>query len=104
MDIIEDFDVNENKPIECVIRDRSNPFEEFNDATFLNRFRLPKDTVLLILAEIMTFIHYREGFDRLYFVPPMLQLLITLHLFSSSCFQQTDGQIFGVQQYTEQSF
>ena len=38
-----------------------------NAATFLNRFRLPKDALLRILAEIMTFIHYREGFDRLYF-------------------------------------
>ena len=100
MDILDDIDVNENQPIERVIRDRSNPFEEFNDATFLNRFRLPKDAVLLILAEIMTFIHYREGFDRLYFVPPMLQLLITLHFYSSSCFQRTDGQIFGVHRTT----
>ena len=67
MNILDDIDVNENQPIELVIRDGSNHFEEFNDATFLNRFRLPKDTVLLILAEIMRFIHYREGSDRLDF-------------------------------------
>ena len=64
MDILYDIGVNENQPIECVIHDRSNPFEEFNDATFLIRFRLPNDAVLLMLAEIITFIHYREGFDR----------------------------------------
>ena len=71
MDILDDIDVNENQPIERVIHDWSNPFEEFNDATFLKWFRLPKDAVLLMLAEIITFIHNREGFDRLYFLPPM---------------------------------
>ena len=50
--------------IERVIHDRSNPFEEFNDATFLIRFRLPNDAVLLMLAEMITFIQYREGVDR----------------------------------------
>ena len=64
MDILDDVDVNENQHIEGVIHDRSNPFKEFNDATFLNQFRLPKDVALLMLAEIITFIHYREGFDR----------------------------------------
>ena len=34
MDISDDIDVNENQPIERVIRGRSNPFEEFNDSTF----------------------------------------------------------------------
>ena len=34
MDILDDVDVNENQPIERVIGDRSNPFKEFNDATF----------------------------------------------------------------------
>ena len=58
MYILDDIDVNENKPIECVILDRSNPFEALNYATFLNRFCLPKDAVMLILAEFMTFIHY----------------------------------------------
>ena len=43
---------------------------------------------------------YREGFDRLCFLPPMLQLLITLHFFSSSCFQRTDGEIFGLHRTT----
>ena len=67
MNISNYIDMNENQSIARDIRDGSNPVEEFNDATFLNRFRLPKDAVLLLLAEIMTFIHNREEFDPLYF-------------------------------------
>ena len=97
MDISYVTDGNENQLIERVKRERPYPFEDFNDAKFQISFVYQRSPYY---SQIMTFIYYREGSDRLYFVPPMLQLSITLYFFSFSCFQRTDGQMFGVHSTT----
>ena len=97
MDMLDHIDRVDNEPIGRVIRDRLNPFEEYSERTFINRFRLSKEAVLILLNEINIVDNYKETF---YTVPAMLQLLITLHFFSSSCYQRTDGDIFGIHRTT----
>ena len=58
-----------------IYRDRSNPFELYDDAGFLYRFRLDRNTVLWLLDQL-------EGqLDKIQnkgvSVPPVIQLLVT---------------------------
>ena len=77
MDMQDHIDRVENVPIGRVFRDRLNPFEEYSDRTFINRFRLSKGAVLILLNEI----NVVNDKETVYSVPAMLQLLITLHFF-----------------------
>ena len=85
---------------ERVIRDRLNPFETFDDNTFLNRFRLPKPIVLDLLGQICDN-HEMEGlYQRQTAISPMNQLLVCLHFYGNSSFLRTNGDIFGIHKTT----
>lgn len=67
------------------IRDRSDPFNDYDDVDFRLRFRLPKQSLLIILNEIG---HLLERHSRRnYPVSPVNQLLIALRFFAIGSFQ-----------------
>ena len=77
-----------------IYRDRSNPFELYDDVGFLYRFRLDRNTVLWLLDQL-------EGqLDKIQnkgiSVPPVIQLLVTLQFFGSGSFLRNIGDIFGL--------
>jgi len=44
------FDVHDNKP--RIVLPRSNPYEDYDEKKFRERFRLSKATVALVLTEV----------------------------------------------------
>ena len=73
--------------------DRCNPFELYDGAGFLYRFRLVRNTVLWLLDQL-------EGqLDKIQnkgvSVPPVIQLLVTLQFFGSGSILGNIGYIFG---------
>ena len=77
MDMQDHIDRVENEPIGRIFRDRLHPFEEQSNRIFINRFRLSKEAVLILLNEI----NVVNGKETVHSVPAMLQFLITLHFF-----------------------
>ena len=80
-------DEADNTPaIRRYIRDRQNPFEQYDDDEFKMRFRFNKESVLHgILPKII------EGVAKINNrglpIPPQFQLLATLRYFATSSFQ-----------------
>jgi len=66
------------------IRNMEDPFEKYNDNTFLKRYRFPKLIVMDELVDLLG-IHYYN--NRGLPIPPILQLLTTLRFYATSNFQ-----------------
>ena len=75
-------------------RDRSNPFELYDDAGFLYRFRLDRNTVLWLLDQLEG--HLDKIQNKGVFVPPVIQLLFMLQFFGSGSILRNIGDIFGL--------
>lgn len=75
------------------IRDRANPFEEFNEHQFQIRFRLRK----AICLDILNAIHNDLSKDiRGYCIPAQLQFFVALRFYATGGFLQTIADTFGV--------
>ena len=78
MEVIEIFET----PIRRVVRDRSNPYEDFSDEEFKNRFRFRKETVLSLMQLLSTDLEH--GVSRNNFIPPILQIAATLRFYATA--------------------
>lgn len=81
------------------IRDRSNPFEEFDDEQFSARFRLPKSSMVHIIdliEEQSLPSTYSLGFS----VPTWLQVLIAMRFYGTGAQQILVGDYAGLHQTT----
>ena len=97
--ILADADMAEElNSVPRVIRDRSNPFEEFDDGEFFDRFRLSKASVQCLLEMIKSDLEYTSLRNN--FIPPILKLLTALRFFATGNFQRTDGDLVGINQAT----
>ena len=76
-----------------VIRDRSNPFELYDDIGFIYRYRLDKNSVLWLLNHLG---NQLDIVPKNISVPPIIQLLVTLQFFGSGSFLRNLGDIFGL--------
>ena len=63
---------------EQVIRDRHNPFVNYSEDEFIDRYRLNKECVLTILAEIRDSLEPKQ--KKLSSISPLNQFLIALRL------------------------
>ncbi|XP_015379127.1 PREDICTED: uncharacterized protein LOC107173208 [Diuraphis noxia] len=76
-------------PKERVYRNRYDPLVEYDDADFVRRFRLSKDSFSEVLFSIRDQILHKTS--RSYALPPHLQLLITLRFYTTGAFQAVFG-------------
>jgi hypothetical protein len=81
-----------------VIRDRSNAFEQYDDGTFQERFRLTKVSTLMLLGKVEQQLEHVS--DRNHALPPILQLLIALRFFATGSFQIVISDLAGVHKST----
>ncbi|KAH7968800.1 hypothetical protein HPB52_011308 [Rhipicephalus sanguineus] len=80
-----------------LLRDRSNPMEDFTDSEFLARFRFTKSSVIKLLECLPL---EESCSDRGHPLPPMIQLLIALRFYGAGTFQVVAGDLVHVSQPT----
>ncbi|KYN21603.1 Putative nuclease HARBI1, partial [Trachymyrmex cornetzi] len=73
---------------------RINYFDELDDIEFKMRFRLNKQSVLLILEEIRQVLEFVTNRNNA--ISPMEQLLLTLRMYATGSFLITMGDFSGI--------
>jgi hypothetical protein len=68
---------------EQVIRDRQNPFVNYSEDEFIDRYRLNKECVLTILAEIRDSLEPKQ---KNLSISPLNQFLIALRFYGTGSF------------------
>ncbi|CAK8689627.1 unnamed protein product [Clavelina lepadiformis] len=96
MDCIEFIEHFIETPPRRNIKDRLNPFENFTEEQFRERFRFRKDSVLQLLGMISSDLEH--GTNRNHCIPPILQLVTTLRFYAAGHFQRTEGDLIGIDQ------
>uniref|UniRef100_A0A8W8J8F9 Putative nuclease HARBI1 n=1 Tax=Magallana gigas TaxID=29159 RepID=A0A8W8J8F9_MAGGI len=79
---------------ERIVRDRTNPFLNYSEEEFIDRFRLRKECVLELLNEIGE--HLEPKQTKVSSISPLNQLLIALRFYGTGCFIRVCGDLFGV--------
>lgn len=79
---------------ERIVRDRTNPFLNYSEEEFIDRFRLRKECVLELLNEIGE--HLEPKQTKVSSISPLNQLLIALRFYGTGCFIPVCGDLFGV--------
>ena len=80
-----------------VFRDRSNPFERYDDVELYRKFRFRREDILAITEEVeadITLINRRGT------MPPLLQVLTALRFYATGSFQEVCGEVIGIHQST----
>ncbi|XP_063222478.1 putative nuclease HARBI1 [Bacillus rossius redtenbacheri] len=77
---------------------RSNPFEEYDDKKFVMRYRLSKETVVRVLAQIEDNLTFNSNRNRP--VSPMNQLLLSLRFYATGAFMVVCGDLVGIHKST----
>lgn len=83
---------------EARFRPRTSPMDDYDDAEFISRFRLPKPAVHVLLDRIHARLEHSHKYRTS--INQLLHLLITLRFYASSSFLEIDGDIFGVHKST----
>ncbi|KAK9751354.1 DDE superfamily endonuclease [Popillia japonica] len=81
-----------------VFNERRNPFNQFSDEEFFDRFRFTKDGVNEILGYIDDTIKFDSARNQC--LTPMNQLLLTLRFYASGCMLISAGDFIGVTKAT----
>ncbi|CAI6344057.1 unnamed protein product [Macrosiphum euphorbiae] len=79
------------------IRNIEDPFEKYNDNTFLKRYRFPK---LIVMDQLLNLLGINYANNRGLPIPPILQLLTTLRFYATANFQTVCGDLRGIDQST----
>ncbi|XP_041347232.1 uncharacterized protein LOC121367166, partial [Gigantopelta aegis] len=80
-----------------IFRDRTHPFDVFDDDVIFAKFRFRRQEILAITDDISVDILLSKRMGSL---TPLLQVLITLRYFASGSFQDVCGELIGVDQST----
>ena len=92
LDAVEKFELVERLiRREQIVRDRLNPMTFYNDADFINRFRLSKDVVLNILNDIDDDLN--SGIQRNSSFSSLNLLLLTLRYYSTGNLLSVNGNL-----------
>eukprot|EP00745_Piridium_sociabile_P040213 TRINITY_DN76783_c0_g1_i1.p1 TRINITY_DN76783_c0_g1~~TRINITY_DN76783_c0_g1_i1.p1 ORF type:complete len:157 (+),score=10.77 TRINITY_DN76783_c0_g1_i1:254-724(+) len=80
-----------------IFRDRTHPFEVFDDVELVRKFRFRRREILDLtnLIEHDITLTNRKGT-----LTPLLQVLVTLRYYASSSFQDVCGELIGIDQST----
>ena len=81
VEVIEVVDV----PTSQICRDRTNPFEAFNNEEFKQRFRFNKQTFQLLLQLLSSDLEHCSAKNN--FIPPVLQLAVALRFYATGNFK-----------------
>ncbi|CAI6359398.1 unnamed protein product [Macrosiphum euphorbiae] len=87
-----------NLPRPRRFRDRSNPLQDYDDLDFKCRFRLSKETFMILLHMIGDSIKHKT--NRSSSLSPVLQLLIALRYYATGAFQMVLGDHIQVNKST----
>ncbi|XP_041372129.1 putative nuclease HARBI1 [Gigantopelta aegis] len=80
-----------------IFRDRTHPFDVFDDDVIFAKFRFRRQEILAITDDISVDILLSKRMSSL---TPLLRVLITLRYFASGSFQDVCGELIGVDQST----
>ena len=80
-----------------IFRDRTNPFDEFDDVELYKKFRFRREDIITIIAEIADDI---EHVNRQGSLPTLLQVLTALRFYATGSFQDVCGEMIGIHQST----
>lgn len=94
----DEMDILDILPRPRILRDRNNPFEMYDELNFKMRYRLSKNTVIILLNGIKESLEYVT--NRNFPVSPMNQLLITLRYYATGSFQAVLGDHINVHKST----
>lgn len=78
------------------VRERNDPFAEFSDAEFRNRYRLTKEAVRFVTDLIEEQLQPRSLQEIN--ISPALQVLTTLRFFAKGCYQIENADLHGISQ------
>ncbi|KAJ3665363.1 hypothetical protein Zmor_000860 [Zophobas morio] len=78
------------------VRPRKDPFEEYSDREFRNRYRLTKDAVHFVIDLVRGDLEHLS--DQALNISPALQVLVTLRYFAKGCYQTELGDLHGISQ------
>lgn len=85
------------QPLRRILRDRTNPMEEYGDGEFLSRYRFTKQAILQLISMLPL---EANTDDRGCPVPPLLQVLVTLRFYGAGTFQVVSGDLVNISQPT----
>ena len=77
------------------LKDRSDPLVEFDDAEFVNRFRLNKLDVIDLHDNLSEF-SMPPVTNRGLPIPFMMKLLVTLHFYATGMFHRENADLLGI--------
>ena len=80
-----------------IFRDRSHPFEAFNDEKLFRKFRFRRQDIIAITDDIERYINIANRSGSL---SPLLQVLATLRYHASGSFLDVCGELIGIDQLT----
>ncbi|KAJ8909798.1 hypothetical protein NQ315_014736 [Exocentrus adspersus] len=80
------------------VKEREDHFNNCNETEFFNRFRLKKNTVLIILPQIEHLLVHET--PRYHEIDPRTQLLLTLRFYATGNFYISVGDFIGVHKTT----
>lgn len=76
------------------VRPRKDPFEEYSDREFRNRYRLTKDAVHFVIDLVRGDLEHLS--DQALNISPALQVLVTLRYFAKGCYQTELGKFHSI--------
>lgn len=78
-----------------ILRDRTHPFEIFDDVELYRKFRFRRQDIIDITDEICNDIKLVNRHGTL---PPLLQVMTALRFYASGSFQDVCGELIGIHQ------
>lgn len=80
-----------------IFRDRTNPFDKFDDVELFTKFRFRRHDILAITDDLHVDIDIptRKGS-----LTPLLQVMVALRFYACGCFQDVCGELIGIDQST----
>lgn len=96
--VVYDLVLRRNLRRDRIFRDRTNPFDVYDDVDLYSRFRFRRADILDLCNVIEDDIDH--PFQRKGSLTPLMQLMIALRFYASGCFQEVVGDLFGVDKST----
>ena len=97
---IDDFELIMNKSMkrQRVIKDRFNPYENYDEISFIRRYRLSKGCFVELLNLIKSDLDNKV--ENSANIPLLIKLAIVLRFYATGHFQITEGDLDGIHQST----
>ena len=81
-----------------ILRDRTNPFDIYDDVKLFARFRVRREDIVTLVDLFGD--ELEHPLPRGGSLPPLMQVLVALRFFASGAYQQTTGDLFNIDRQT----